>query len=101
MYFFKGSLSFASIDSVPQNLVDNAAILGTLAVVTGVLFLLDMGGPKAKPFTQNPEVKKNSKSFNEIEGGFVENERKPPRRSIIEQVGDIERVSSTNANLTG
>lgn len=33
---------------MPENLVDNAAVIGTLSLVTAGLFLLDMGGPKAK-----------------------------------------------------
>lgn len=82
---------------MPPNLVDNAAILGTLCVVTGALFLLDMGGPKAKKDVppaqiqqgkngkttaqQNPDIDVRT-SYNGERAG----------RSITEQVYDIERV---------
>ncbi|KAI5724028.1 hypothetical protein M8J76_014370 [Diaphorina citri] len=43
MFFGVGCMVLASIDSIPHNLVDNAVILGTLTLLTGLLFLLDMG----------------------------------------------------------
>lgn len=45
---FTGSLEFASLESIPPDLIDNAAVLGTLSLITASLFLLDLGGPKAK-----------------------------------------------------
>lgn len=53
-----GSLEFASIDSVPPDLVDNAAVLGALSLITAALFLLDLGGPRAKiPHLQPPTAR--------------------------------------------
>lgn len=43
LFIIDGSLVFASLDSVPTELVDNAAVLGALALLTGLLFLLDIG----------------------------------------------------------
>lgn len=37
-----GALSMASIDSVPVDLIDNAAVLGTLCLVTALVFIADM-----------------------------------------------------------
>ena len=51
-----GSLEFAALDSVPQDLVDNAAVIGTLSLVTAALFLLDMGGPKARKTAQQVQT---------------------------------------------
>ncbi|XP_056641448.1 uncharacterized protein LOC130448202 [Diorhabda sublineata] len=48
LFIVMGSLSFAALDSVPANLIDNAAIVGTFSLVVAALFLLDMGGPKRK-----------------------------------------------------
>ncbi|XP_017774314.1 PREDICTED: uncharacterized protein LOC108561054 [Nicrophorus vespilloides] len=48
LFVVLGSLEFASLDSVPPDLIDNAAILGTLSLTTGALFLLDLAGPRAK-----------------------------------------------------
>jgi len=48
LFIIVGSLVYASLDSVPTGLVDNAAVLGTLALVTGLLFLLDIGLSRPK-----------------------------------------------------
>lgn len=45
-----GALSLASIDSVPEDLVDNAAVLGALCLLTALLFIGDllMSPPRKK-----------------------------------------------------
>lgn len=98
LFFFVGSLAYASIDSVPQHLVDNAAILGTLSIVTGVLFLTDMGSPKKrKPRPPTPPAsRKASEQVHpppDVSVVQIQEDNKPPKRSITEQVYDIERVS--------
>lgn len=37
-----GSLSLASIESVPDDLIDNAAVLGGLCLVTALVFIADL-----------------------------------------------------------
>ncbi|XP_014236004.1 uncharacterized protein LOC106658518 [Trichogramma pretiosum] len=37
-----GALSLASIDSVPYDLIDNAAVLGGLCLITGLVFIIDL-----------------------------------------------------------
>ncbi|KAK5641551.1 hypothetical protein RI129_010098 [Pyrocoelia pectoralis] len=54
LYIVLGSLAFAALDSVPPDLVDNAAILGTLSLITAALFLLDLAGPRAKKASAEP-----------------------------------------------
>ncbi|KAJ3645961.1 hypothetical protein Zmor_023577 [Zophobas morio] len=56
LFIVLGSLEFAALDSVPQDLVDNAAVIGTLSLVTAALFLLDMGGPKARKTAQQVQT---------------------------------------------
>ncbi|CAG9773999.1 unnamed protein product [Ceutorhynchus assimilis] len=92
LFIALGSLAFASIDSVPPKLVDNAAILGTLSVLTGALFLLDMGGPKAKVVTPTAAKtqQKQQKSTPPVDVDVVDSSNRT-RRSIPEQVYDIER----------
>ncbi|RZC39512.1 hypothetical protein BDFB_013572, partial [Asbolus verrucosus] len=51
-----GSLEFAALDSVPEDLVDNAAVIGTLTLLTAALFLLDMGGPRARKNSQQSQT---------------------------------------------
>ncbi|XP_018580339.1 uncharacterized protein LOC108917988 [Anoplophora glabripennis] len=80
LFIAMGSLSFAALDSVPQDLVDNAAIVGTVSLVTGALFLLDMGGPKAKkPTEAQPKSKKATKP------------KSVEPKSISQHVNDIEK----------
>ncbi|XP_044272790.1 uncharacterized protein LOC123016448 isoform X2 [Tribolium madens] len=62
LFIILGSLEFAALDSVPEDLVDNAAIIGTLTLVTAALFLLDMGGPKAKKNNQHSQTPPRSVS---------------------------------------
>ncbi|KAK4873713.1 hypothetical protein RN001_013073 [Aquatica leii] len=54
LYIILGSLEFAALDSVPPDLVDNAAVLGSLSLITAVLFLIDLGGPRAKKTSSKP-----------------------------------------------
>lgn len=54
LYIVLGSLEFAALDSVPPDLVDNAAVLGTLSLITAALFLLDLAGPRAKKAKPEP-----------------------------------------------
>ncbi|PSN58256.1 hypothetical protein C0J52_00176 [Blattella germanica] len=49
LFIIVGSLIFASLDSVPHYLIKNAAALGTIALLTGLLFILDMGLSRPKP----------------------------------------------------
>ncbi|KAJ4444519.1 hypothetical protein ANN_06313 [Periplaneta americana] len=49
VFIIVGSLVYASLESVPPELVKNSAILGTLALLTGLLFLLDIGLSRPKP----------------------------------------------------
>lgn len=84
MSVFSGSLSFAALDSVPHDLVDNAAIVGTVSLATAGLFLLDMGGPKAKKKSVEDKMKKKK------------NSESSHRKSITQQVYDIEREIETS-----
>lgn len=53
LFVVLGSLEFAALDSVPEDLIDNAAVLGTLSLTTAALFLLDLAGPKGKKHPVN------------------------------------------------
>lgn len=84
--FFSGSLEFASLDSVPENLVDNAAVIGTLSLVTAALFLLDMGGPKAR---STPTVQQQQTPLKII--------HKPTEQKITsQQIYNIEKDAAEN-----
>lgn len=47
-------MSFASIEHVPHYLIDNASVLGALSVITALLFLIDLGAPRAKKANKTP-----------------------------------------------
>lgn len=42
MFGIVGGLCLASLDSVPQDLIDNAAVLGTLSLLTALVFIADL-----------------------------------------------------------
>ncbi|GLV34936.1 uncharacterized protein CBL_09416 [Carabus blaptoides fortunei] len=48
LFIVLGGLEFAALDSVPPDLVDNAAVLGTLSIIAGILFLMDLAAPRLK-----------------------------------------------------
>lgn len=74
-----GSLELAALDSVPPDLVDNAAILGSVSLLTAALFLLDMGGPKARKTSTHAQTVPRTVA-------------KPlETRTISQQVYDIEK----------
>ncbi|VEN41570.1 unnamed protein product [Callosobruchus maculatus] len=67
LFITLGSLSYAALDSVPPDLVDNAAVVGTVSLVTAGLFLLDMAGPKAKKTTGSTQTKTRRLTLTSIE----------------------------------
>lgn len=69
---------------MPPDLVDNAAVIGTLTLLEGLLFLLDLGGPRAKK-----EKDKREK--------IIITTREPI--SIKEQVLEIEKEVERNEGM--
>lgn len=51
MFLVVGGLCLAAIDSVPHHLVDNAIVLGVLAILTGLLFLADLAVTGSRTLT--------------------------------------------------
>lgn len=51
----------ASFDNVPESLVDNAFILGLLSILTGVIFLIDIGCFKRREYSDKTD--KQEKEF--------------------------------------
>lgn len=110
-----GSLEFASIDSVPPDLVDNAAILGTLSLITAALFLLDLGGPKAKDEPQRKAKIKNRetpvrKEMYDVESEIqrrvqeqVQSQRKKDKKNGVDEVDErkSERLESKHNGQNG
>ncbi|CAG4937220.1 unnamed protein product [Parnassius apollo] len=45
-FLILGGLELASLDSIPNNLVVNASVLGTFSLIVAALFLLDLMGPR-------------------------------------------------------
>ncbi|XP_011497760.1 PREDICTED: uncharacterized protein LOC105362108 [Ceratosolen solmsi marchali] len=63
-----GALSLASIDSVPGDLIDNAAVLGVLCLVTALVFIADLlmspvFGKKKHDGTQTSANKEQAKHY--------------------------------------
>ncbi|KAF2892984.1 hypothetical protein ILUMI_13188 [Ignelater luminosus] len=86
LFVVLGSLEFAALDSVPPDLVDNAAVIGSLSLITAALFLIDLGGPKAKK-----EVSEPAKSHRKVVSKPLESSNnKPPETYAVES--EIERL---------
>lgn len=51
-------MELASLDSIPDNLIDNAAVLGVLSLVTAVLFLIDLAGPRGRSTSKHSQTEK-------------------------------------------
>lgn len=88
---FSGILELASLDAVPPQLEDNAAMLGILSLITAVLFVIDLGAPKAKPSTrtQSPLARMTSKSS--IHHSPRPTPQQPQSYAIESEMADIER----------
>lgn len=56
---FLGGLELASLDSVPPDLLDNAAVLGALSITTGLLFFMDLSAPHIKQSPKQTQTSPN------------------------------------------
>lgn len=67
MFLIVGGLIIASVDQVPSHLVDNAIALGVLSIITGVLFLLDLGigGSRARGTGRDEKRKQQTLTLSE------------------------------------
>lgn len=52
------SLELFGVDDLPDNLVDNAIVLGTLSMFTALLFLIDLAGPRKSKSMKKAESQK-------------------------------------------
>lgn len=50
LFAIVGALSMASIENVPEDLIDNAAVFGALCLLTALVFIADLliSAPKKK-----------------------------------------------------
>lgn len=54
-----GGLELASIDSVPPDLLDNAAILGAFSILTGLIFFMDLSAPDIRQTPKQTQTSPN------------------------------------------
>nr|XP_033324041.1 uncharacterized protein LOC117219198 [Megalopta genalis] len=76
-----GALSMASIENVPDDLVDNAAVFGALCLLTALVFIADllMGSPKKKISPAMAEL--SSKKAKHLAALTTEKESTPAKSS--------------------
>lgn len=74
-------MELAALESLPSDLVDNAAILATLSLITAALFLLDLAGPKGK---SDKEIVYMKSAKPEIQ--LIEKQIEPQLVRTVEQV---------------
>nr|CAI5826279.1 unnamed protein product [Callosobruchus analis] len=99
LFIALGSLSYAALDSVPPDLVDNAAVVGTVSLVTAGLFLLDMAGPKAKKTTGSTQMKSRRLTLASMEPKRIPRPTFDVEREVERsERTQIESVDSKNGN---
>ncbi|CAG5093667.1 Protein of unknown function [Cotesia congregata] len=96
-----GALSLASIENVPNDLIDNAAVLGALCLITGLVFIADilMTTPEQdiKHDATHIFVNKNAgKSLQPPTTLTIEKESKAPKASGHNKTLDSDRNDSVN-----
>lgn len=83
-----GSLSFASIEHVPHYLIDNASVLGALSIITALLFLIDLGAPRAKKARKAPKTQARATQI-EVLPQYTQEVEKPvtkKEKKVVETV---------------
>lgn len=84
-------MELAALESVPNDLVDNAAILGGLSLVTAALFLIDLAGPKGK---QEKEIVHVKHPKTDIQ--LIESQIEPKLVKTIQT--DVTKTANTETN---
>lgn len=83
-----GSLSFASIEHIPHYLIDNASVLGALSIITALLFLVDLGAPRARKSTTRTPIGISKATQIQVVPQYEEKVEKPVVKSekqVLEQ----------------
>ncbi|XP_014481807.1 PREDICTED: uncharacterized protein LOC106748106 [Dinoponera quadriceps] len=87
-----GALSLASIDSVPDDLVDNAAVLGALCLITALVFIGDllMAPPRKKDKADETRIIEKDLGKRAVPVVAVEKETKPKSKLVVKIPEDEE-----------
>ncbi|KAG7210140.1 hypothetical protein KM043_011701 [Ampulex compressa] len=93
LFAIVGALSLASIESVPPNLIDNAAVLGALCLLTALVFIADLLlSPRKKKSKQS-----NAQDLTDKESGIAalttEKESKEAKTNGSSQVPEAKDVN--------
>ncbi|XP_067216621.1 uncharacterized protein [Linepithema humile] len=81
-----GALSLASIDSVPEDLIDNAAVLGTLCLLTALVFVVDllMRPPRRKDKQEEARIIEKDLGKRQITPVVsAENTKSKPKSAVV------------------
>ncbi|XP_012529495.1 uncharacterized protein LOC105832788 isoform X2 [Monomorium pharaonis] len=80
-----GALSLASIDSVPEDLVDNAAVLGALCLFTALVFIGDllMSPPRRKDRQDEARILEKDKGKRQVTPVVTAEDTKKPKPTIV------------------
>lgn len=60
LFVLLASLELFGVDDLPDNLIDNAIVLGTLSMFTALLFLIDLAGPRKSKSMKKAESQKQT-----------------------------------------
>lgn len=80
-----GALSLASIDSVPEDLVDNAAVLGALCLLTALVFIGDllMSPPRKKDKQDQARILEKDLAKRQVTPVVTAEDAKKPKPAIV------------------
>ncbi|KAM0728059.1 hypothetical protein ACS0PU_005528 [Formica fusca] len=87
-----GALSLASIDSVPEDLVDNAAVLGALCLLTALVFIGDllMSPPRKKDKQDEARILEKDLGKRQVTPVVTSEDTKSKPKSAVVKIPDDE-----------
>ncbi|XP_011875066.1 PREDICTED: uncharacterized protein LOC105566011 [Vollenhovia emeryi] len=85
-----GALSLASIDSVPEDLVDNAAVLGALCLLTALVFIGDllMSPPRKKDRQDEARIIDKDLGKRKVTPVVTAEDTKKPKSAVVKMPED-------------
>ncbi|KMQ90838.1 hypothetical protein RF55_9362 [Lasius niger] len=94
-----GALSLASIDSVPEDLVDNAAVLGALCLLTALVFIGDllMSPPRKKDKQDEARILERDLGKRQVTPVVISEDTKSKPKSAVVKIPEDENGRANDA----
>ncbi|XP_022192496.2 uncharacterized protein LOC111050469 [Nilaparvata lugens] len=102
LFLLMGGIFLTNVDDVPYQLVSNNIILGVLAILTAILFLLDIGLHRKQAGDQ--EQKNFKKPPAKLQKSVVSAPKAPPEKSsapTAEKIDEVDNKSKQKKSVMG